>query len=196
MTKEKRIILFIGFFLLLIAVLYYWKGIPFPSDDVGILIFCALLMLSFVTLFVEHFFTKPTDVLSSTVSILLLLSPIRAKLDKLGVWFDVFYFYNVALALLSLTAILLLEAEQSQSTLRNRLSHNLKRVAVAFGNGRFLFFTLFVLVLLFYVDSQSNYFLILFAYSLLILLVDPKNVIIQFAKKEKDHLNDIGEVFG
>jgi predicted membrane protein len=107
-----------------------------PTSDIFVVIFSALVMLSFVTLFLEHFFTKPTDVLASTISILLLLSPLHSQLSKLGIWYEIFYVYNVILLLVALFALLLVDEEKSSASLQNKISLNLKRFAVFFGNGR------------------------------------------------------------
>jgi hypothetical protein len=158
--------------------------------------FAALVMLSFSTLFLEHFFTTPTDVVASTLSILLLLSPIHAELSRFGSWYNWFVTYNALLLLTSLTALLLLDGAQSELSLQNRVSAQLKRLAAFLGNGRFLYFTLFMLTLLFYVDSQSPAFLVLFGYAAVILLVDPKRLVLQFGRAGKQKGLDIGEIIG
>jgi hypothetical protein len=162
MTKGQRVIVFILSIGILCGIMFYWKGIIFPSDVPGIILFTALIMLSFVILFLEHYFTQPTDVLSSTIAILLLLSPLRKDLKQLGVWFDVFYFYNLLLAILSICAIVLLSKDQSETTLSNRISGIFKLIAVKFCNGRVLFVALFFLALIFYVDSNSGFFFLCF----------------------------------
>ena len=64
MTKTARITLFAITFALLLLVFYVTTGHAFPSSEQSIVLFSALLMLSFVTLFLEYFFTTPTDVLA------------------------------------------------------------------------------------------------------------------------------------
>ena len=92
--KTKRIVLFLIALALLFVVFKIATGNFKPQSDKFVIIFSSLVMLSFVTLFLEHFFTKPTDVLASTISILLLLSPLRNELSKLGIWFEIFYVYT------------------------------------------------------------------------------------------------------
>jgi hypothetical protein len=167
-----------------------------PTSDIFVVIFSALVMLSFVTLFLEHFFTAPTDVLASTISILLLLSPMRSQLSKLGIWYEIFYVYNVFLLLVALVALLLVDEEKSIASLQNKISSHLKRFAVYFGNGRWLYFCLFFLTLLFYVKNDSKPFLWLFFYASAIILIEPKRFVFQAIFKRKKHDTDIGEIIG
>jgi hypothetical protein len=145
-------------------------------------------------LFVEHFFSKPTDVLASSISILLLLSPIKSELLTMGVWYDAFFIYNLLLVILSLVALLLLDSEKAADSVVNRVSLNIKIFVTAFGNGKFLFYALFILSLLFYVDNQSNEFLILFGFSVVILLIDPKKYYLK-TKKVNNTEGEIGTIF-
>jgi len=173
LTKSRRITLFVITSALLFLIFYINTGRAFPSSEQSVVLFAALLMLSFVTLFLEHFFTTPTDVLASTIAILLLMAPLQSQLSNLGLWYWIFFGYNLFLLLTSLTALLLLDDDKSSAALQNRVSSVLKRFSVSFGNGRFLFFALFLLTLFFYVDSQSRQFLVLAGYASAILLIDP-----------------------
>ena len=98
MSRGKRIIIFF-LSLALLAVIYFLtkKNLAALGDTPPIIIFSSLIMLAFVTLFLEHFFTRPTDVLASTIAILLLLAPLRTHLDKMGIWYNIFFFYNFLL---------------------------------------------------------------------------------------------------
>ena len=94
MTKGMRLISFVSLALILIAIFFFWIGSPFPSSIDGLIIFSALLMLSFNTLILEHYFTKPTDVLASSIAILLTITPLKNSLTSLGVWYSIYWFYN------------------------------------------------------------------------------------------------------
>ncbi|MDE0401420.1 MAG: DUF87 domain-containing protein [Candidatus Poribacteria bacterium] len=180
----------------LFLVFLFWTGEPLPDTFWTTIIFTSLVMMSFATLFLEHWFTKPTDVLAASTSILLVLSPLADELTTFGIWYTVFFAYNLAMALTSLMSLILLDGEQSSGAFRNRLSYHLNNVATHFGNGRLLYFALFILTLLFYVDSQSIYFIILFGYSAAILFVDPKRVLLPLLRRNSRHSDDIGEIFG
>lgn len=196
MTKSQRITLFIISFILLLVVFFVTTGRVFPSSEQSVVLFSALLMLSFVTLFLEHFFTRPTDVLASTIAILLLLAPLQSQLSKFGRWYWIFCSYNILLLVTSLVALLLLDDDKSSATMQNRVSSALKTFSVFFGNGRFLFFALFLLTLVFYVDSQSNRFLVLAGYASVILLIDPKGFVLSSWRSRRKAGLDIGEIIG
>jgi DNA helicase HerA-like ATPase len=195
-TKTERVALFGICFLLLSLVFYIFHGSPLPSSIPGTVIFAALLMLAFVTLFLEHFFVTPTDVLASTIAILLLLSPLRENLTEFGIWYDIFYWYNLILAICALTALLLLSESAPQEALRNLISFHLKRFSIHFGNGRWLFTALFFLTLLFYVDSQSWEFLVLSAFAAVSILINPRQYIFGLFRREPYTDTDIGQVIG
>ncbi|MCG5526322.1 ATP-binding protein, partial [Ectothiorhodospira haloalkaliphila] len=196
MPKGQRIIVFlVTLALLLVGYIAFKTPIDVLSSK-GIVIISALIMLSFTTLLAEHFFTRPTDVVASAVSILLLLSPIHSELNEMGLWYWIFWSYSAALLVVSLLALLLLSPERSPSAPINRASVILKTIAVRFGNGRFLWFSLFVLCVLFYVDSQSPLFIALFAYAAALLLIDPKKAIISLSSISKRSESAVAELFG
>jgi uncharacterized protein len=196
MTKTERIILFIISLVLLLVVFLFTSGQVFPTSEQSIVIFSALLMLSFVTLFLEHYFTRPTDVLASTIAIILLLAPLKSTLANFGKWYWLFLGYNGLLLTTSLLALMLVDASKSKAAAQNRAANVLKRFSVYFGNGRFLFCSLFLLTLVFYVDNQSNRFLILAAYAAAIILIDPKGFVLSAWRAQKAGGQDIGEIIG
>jgi hypothetical protein len=195
-SKTQRIILFIIASGFLFLIFYLSTGKFIPSSEQSIVLLTALLTLSFVTFFLEHFFTTPTDVLASTISILLLMAPLQSQLANFGVWYWIFFGYNLFLLLTSLTALLLLDSQKSSMAFQNRLSFALKRFSVSFGNGRFLFVGLFFLTLVFYVDSQSYQFLVLAAYAAAILLIDPKGFVLSAWRARRIAGLDVGEIIG
>ena len=88
--KLNRIALFVISFILLFVVFKFATGDYTPQSDIFVVLFSSLVMLSFITLFLEHFYTKPTDVLASTISIILLLSPLLSQTPALLVcgWYS------------------------------------------------------------------------------------------------------------
>lgn len=193
MPKSQRIVLFLIYLIFIAAISFVHNGEFIPVESSYIVMYSALVMLSFIVLFVEHYFTKPTDVLSSSVAIMLLLSPVQGELSRLGIWYLIFFNYNVLLVITSLSALLLVDDNKSVDDFQNKLAMYLKRFSVRFGNGKFLFYVLFILSLLFYVDSQSDVFLVLFGFSLVILLVDPKKYYIS-TLKIKNSADEVGHI--
>ncbi|MCP5059632.1 MAG: ATP-binding protein [bacterium] len=196
MRKGQRIVLFLIVIALLLVVFRLATGSIAPTGEIPTIIFSALVMLAFVTLFLEHFFTTPTDVIASTIAILLLLSPLRSRLSEMGAWYTLFYTYNALLLATAVLALLFLDEARSSAAWKNRVSLTLKRFSTFFGNGRFLFFSLFFLTLLFYVDSQSDGFLWLFGFSAIVVLIDPKRFAMLTFSRRARHENDVGVIFG
>ncbi|MFV7710853.1 ATP-binding protein [Shewanella algae] len=196
MPKGQRIIVFLVVLALLLVGYFVFKTPIDALSNKGIVIISALIMLSFTTLLAEHFFTRPTDVVASAVSILLLLSPIQSELKDMGLWYWIFWGYSAALLILSLLALLLLSPEKSPADPMNKASMILKTLAIRFGNGRFLWFTLFVLCVFFYVDSQSPLFIAFFAYASVLLLIDPKKAIYTFKFLAPKPETAVAELFG
>jgi len=153
MTKNQRIALFSILIVLLPIFFKLSKKSLMLSNDIDAVLFSALMMLAFTVLFLEHFFTKPTDVLASTISILLLITPLKNEMNKLGIWYQVFWFYNFILLCLAFTSLFLLSEDKAHQSWQNRVSQLLKSICVYLGNGKLLYFALFILTLLFYVDS-------------------------------------------
>ena len=196
MPKGQRVIVFLAVLILLLLGYLAFKTPIDALSSIGIVIISSLIMLSFTTLLAEHFFTRPTDVVASSVSILLLLSPIHSELNNMGLWFWLFWGYSATLLVISLVSLLLLNPEKSPTDKVNRASAILKLIAVRFGNGRFLWFSLFALSVLFYVNSQSPLFLALFAYASILLIIDPKKAFLSLNKLAKQQESAVAELFG
>lgn len=194
MSKNKRGILFLISIVVLAFFIYFFSnGLP-RNSSVRVVLISSLIMLSFITFFLEHFFTKPSDVLASCISIILLLAPLKDLLDKFGVWYNLILIYSIILFFSSLIALFLLTKKESPNSTRNQWSKRLKNFSVRFGKGRFLFFLLFALTMLFYVDSQSWVFLTLFFYSAVILGIEPQKYAFELFEQDKEKPDEIGEI--
>ncbi|MCG8089744.1 MAG: hypothetical protein JAY62_08350 [Candidatus Thiodiazotropha endolucinida] len=196
MPKDQRITVFLATLVLLLVGYFIFKTPLDALSNKGIVIISALIMLSFTTLLAEHFFTRPTDVVASSVSILLLLSPIHSELKDMELWYWIFWGYSSAMLVTSLLSFFLLSPEKSPNDQINKASAILKTIAIRFGNGRFLWFSLFALCVLFYVDNQSPLFLVLFAYATFLLIIDPKKALISINTLVSQQEAAVAELFG
>jgi hypothetical protein len=151
-------------------------------------------MLSFTSLFLEHFFTTPSDVLASSLAIILLLAPIKDMLNNFGKWYYIYLSYIVAVFIISLFALLLLDSSEPDSSTKNRISGILKSIVVHIGNGRWLFSILFLMSLMFYIDNQSSLFIFLSLYATAIIFIDPKKMLINLSKDVSSKEKDVGEI--
>jgi uncharacterized protein len=196
MRREERILLFFMSVLFLILIIITSKYFPSLNYIAKTLLLSSLIMLSFTTFLLEHFFTTPSDVMASTMAIILLLVPLRGELDRFGIWYWIFLAYVFIMFLFSLLALILLDSSQSMFAVRNIWSNYLKKIAIYCGNGRFLFTSLFFMALIFYVDSQSRLFVLLSFYAAIMVLINPKKLTFQFFRGKKIKECDIGEIIG
>ena len=196
MNKGLRIVLFILSMLTLLVVVLS-SGNFFQDETTKSIIISCLIMMAFVALLVEHFFTKPADVLATATSILLLLSPIKNNLSKFGIWFDIIFFYNLVFALIALSSILLLQREQSEKSIRNIVAEYLKVFCLKFATSKYLYFFVLISTMLFYTDKQNEYFIIIFLFSIIVLMIEPEKMFLSFsAGRKKDKGELVGEIFG
>lgn len=194
MNKNERGVLFlISLAILAFIIICFNTGLP-EDQSIRVVLFSSLIMLSLVTFFLEHFFTKPSDVLASSTSIILLLAPLNNQLVELNFWYEIFLFYNFILFTSSLLALFLLSKNESSQSLKNKWSQRLKKFSTIFGKGKLLFFLLFVLTLLFYVEEQSWIFLALFFYSAAILIIEPSKHSLKILTTEKKSPEEVGEI--
>jgi uncharacterized protein len=149
MPKGQRIIVFVATLLLLIPVAYFARAPLSSASEAGVVIVSVLIMLSFTVLLLEHFFTKPTDVTASAIAILLILAPLHGQLEKLGIWYWILISYSALLLLTSILSLFFLHGSQPSGAWCNKLSNQLRKFSAFFGNGRFLWFALFILTLIF-----------------------------------------------
>lgn len=196
MTKGTRLIVFLAFASLLSIIYWHFNATIFPKDTIGFVIYSSLLLLSFTSLILEHYFTKPTDVLASSIAVLLTITPIQKSLAEFGVWYNVLFFFIFSLSVISVFSLALFAPDKSEDAPQNKISRLLKDFVVRFGNSKVQFFSLFILTLFFYVDSKSQYFLILFLYSAFVLL-DPWKFILKIPVFIKPKPQEgIGQIFG
>jgi uncharacterized protein len=197
MTKGKRLIIFLATLVALGLVAFLtWSNLSRLPSTARIILLSSLIMLSLTTLCLEHFFTRPTDVLASTISVILLLTPLSGELPRFGIWYYLLLGYAYCLMLVSMTALFLLDPDKSHDARQNRCSGILKNIAVRFGKGKIVFFLLFIVTLLSYVDSQDDAFLILFAYAAVVLFIDPKSTVLAIAKDSRSTDLEVGTIFG
>lgn len=196
MPNHQRLIL-LGLLTLLLALIFiYSPTTPKSAPEVNSLLLTTLFLLSFTVLLLEHFFTTPTDVIAASVSILLLLVPMRPVLSPWGPWYWVFFFYEVAAIVLATAALLLLSQTRGPGSLRNRFSLVLKEFVVRTAPGRVQYFLLFFFALLFFVEPHSVPFIALLLYGGLVLLIQPQRVIGRLATMMKSRTPEVGEIFG
>lgn len=192
MTKNKRIMLFSLLFLILCTTFGLSSVLKSLKSEVYIIIFTALFMLGFTTLLIEHFFTKPADILAGSVSILLLLAPMNSILIEMGWLYYFILYYCLSQFLLAMISLLLLDDTQTEEHFKNRISFYTKTICTYFGNSKVLYFALFVVTLITYIDSQDEIFVFLFCYAISIILINPSKFTLTIKQKVKAKSKNLG----
>lgn len=196
MSKGQRIAVFTVAMLVLFGGYLVYRAEIMELSTPGIVLVSALIMMAFTILFSEHYFTRPTDVVASTVSVLLLLSPLHAQMRELGAWYWVLWGYSALLLLTSLVSLLLLTPIESESSPKNKAARLLKSIAVKFGGGKLLWFIVFCSSLFFYVDSQSTLFLVAFAFAAAMMLLNPKKALPSLSRHMRQRPAEVARIFG
>ncbi|WP_456413669.1 hypothetical protein, partial [Oceanithermus profundus] len=99
MHKGTRIAVFIITVIALALIFWFFRHPITALGERAVIIFSALIMLSFTTFLIEHYFTKPTDTLASAISVLLMMAPAHSLLADTGIWYNVILAYNFVLVL-------------------------------------------------------------------------------------------------
>jgi len=132
MTERNiRMILFLVYFSAWGFVQNYFSITIFSGEIYQIILLTLVLTLAVLVLFVEHFFTKPSDVLTSSIAILLMLSPLSGELRELGWLYQASIYYALLMAVLAFTSLFFYN-DQSPQNLRNKISSTTKWFAVNF----------------------------------------------------------------
>ena len=168
--RHMRMLLFIMYLITWGFVQYYF-GISIVDGEVyQIVLLTLVLTLAVLVLFVEHFFTKPSDALTSSIAVLLLLAPLKGELSKLGWLYSASITYSLAIASIAFLSLFFLN-DQSPQNWRNRLSSSLRWMAANFGHSRILFALPFLSIAANYSDNKiEEWGLWIFLYSVIALL--------------------------
>lgn len=202
MNSVNRMVL-LGILLIAVAAILWL--IPFPPFAEGELtaedrarltiIGSAMVLLSFAVLLLEHWFTKPTDALASAISAALVIAPARNLLGEFGIWYNVYAIY-LASVIVAASLSILLFASGDTGGLRAETARRLRDFANLFGRSKLVYSSLFLLTLVFYVDSQEPFFLAVLLYALGVILIEPRRLPNLFAPSSSKSDTEIGEIIG
>lgn len=173
MSKNQRIVVFGLLVVILSALFLFAPTAPDTSSEISNLAFSTLLLLAFTVLLVEPFFTRPTDVIATGTSVLLLLAPSKELLAPWGIWYWLLSGYVLAAVLVATTALLLLSSEKDANALQNRLSQSLKGIAVTLAPSKAQYFAVLLLTLIFFVPPASPSFVALSLFAGIVVAADP-----------------------
>lgn len=200
-TCKSRIIS-LGIYLLLLSLLFHYTGHLNIENKIDTILLSAFVVMAINLFIVEPFFTKPTDVISASLNLLLLFIPISISGYNNYSFYLVVIYAFVVLAISSL-AILLFTPYYSANYQGNKASNLLKKITVFLGKSKYLFgFAIITILFEFYGKSDCIFFFLIIMYLLVLFLDKPKQLLIFVIDKllvcsfsdERCTLESIGEV--
>ena len=197
---KNRIVLFFGFFVMLLLLNFFSTGRVFPTTETKDLWFYSgIFMVLFTVLFIEPYYSSPKNVITNTVPLILVFLAIKGDIANQTQWW-VIVLVLILLLITAVVAMVLDDKNSSPSALRNRFSERLKNIAIFFGKGKRLYSAIFLYFLLVYYVGQNNlswYVFWLLVIWALMLLIDQNDLTNAFlgSKKEKDKFA-VGQIFG
>jgi hypothetical protein len=197
MGQGPRLLFFLVTVILAVGSILLWPDYVVVSSTVKVILFASLITAAFSATLIEHFFTKPTDVVANATAALLLVLPARQELASLGwIYWGVATYYVTAIVTAA-TSILLYSFARDTSPRLIQASQLLKVVAVRIGNFKLIYGAAFYSTLFFYVQNSSTIFLVLATYFMAVLLLEPNEAFFWISNALKsDDIMAVGDVFG
>lgn len=202
LSIQERIITSILYFAFTILVGYYldngWDFLTNSTNHLNTLFVAAALMLIMGSYITEPYFTKPIDVIAKTFFIILVLIGIGKTSGF--VFYDIFFYFNFVLLVLSIVLIFMQELVKV-----NKLQKIIYLIITTLGKPEIIFSILYLLTLFsFYMESSlRNEFILLFGMWLVLIFKKPFEkvskliiVIWKLIIKKSNSLIPVGEAIG
>lgn len=197
----NRFILFLFSILVFIVINYLFTGKLIPSTETkDIWFYAGLFMVLFSVLFIEPFYSSPKNVITNSIPLLLVYISNKQSFKSDIIWWFSFTVISLLITI-SIIAMALSQPDQSEDSIRNKISSRLKSITIVLGKGKVLFSAVFLSVVFLYkIELLENitdtYFFVLIILWGIFLLIDTKSIHNSFIREKKDNGTDeIGEVF-
>ncbi len=185
MPSDQRIVLFMVVLLMLLTGFVVFQNPQVALGVNGKHVLVVLVLLSFTMISVQHYFVRPTDIIISATSILLLLSPVYPLVQASFIWYQAFVAYSALVLLLALVSLFSLKQEKPLSADVNHAVPSFRSLPLWLGHKTVLWLTMLVLCGVLYYQVRSNMFLVLAGYALLVLLVNPEKILATLVAKDR-----------
>lgn len=158
--------------------------------------YSGLFMVVFSMLFIEPFYSSPKNVLTNSISLLLVITPIKQDIKYFEFWFTAIIFLSL-LVITSILTIILSDGNFSEDNIKNRISNKLKSVLIIIGQGRVLYSLVFIYFIFENFCNQNSYTVFLLVFWSFIVLFTPKTLHNAFIFNKKDSENNsVGKILG
>lgn len=200
---KNRFVIFFGLTAIICCIHRYFFETFLPSlDTKDYWFYSGVLMVLFSILFIEPFYTSPTNIITNIIPLFFVLLPLVndkdfASNDKGVLVISIVYLGGVLL--LCILSVSLFNKNRSDDELYNKLSIHLKKIAIVCGNGTFIYSAIFLYFLLtnYWIDTKV-YTLIQLAIWFFIININSNKSKIHgkfFIDKKQKNLEQIGQIF-
>lgn len=194
---KNRFIIFGIFILGFMTFNYAFTNSVLPSTDTKDLWFYSgLAMTLFSILFIEPYYSSPKNVITNTVPLFLVFMSIKNSFENQTFWW---LGISIILSLLifSMIAMFLEDKNKSTDDWHNLWAEKIKKYVVLLGQGKVLYSSVFIVVLLTYYSIKDLYTLTLFAMWFIIVSINPKNLTNTFSTGKRKYSKEaLGTIFG
>lgn len=197
MEKVLKLILLVIFLIALWVVSFLISGKwNIPQGDIGFYFQIGLSLVILGSLFVEQYFTKPSDVIVNALVVVISLLTISDR-SRFLYWTPLLY-SCMALFVLAMVSIALFDPNKAESSMQNKISKLSYLISTYLGRGKRLFSLVFILSILSYFLVGSKELLLLLLFWGIVIIIEPlqlssifkklKNI---FTRKTKDKVGDV-----
>lgn len=193
---KNRFIIFGIFILGFMTFNYAFTNSVLPSTDTKDLWFYSgLAMTLFSILFIEPYYSSPKNVITNTIPLFLVFMSIKNSFENQTFWWIGIIIIS-SLLVFSMMVMFLEDKNKSNDDWHNLWAEKIKKYVVFLGQGKFLYSSVFIVVLLTYYSIKDLYTLTLFAMWFIIVSINPKNLTNTFLiGKRKYSKEALGTIF-
>ncbi|MDX4012940.1 ATP-binding protein [Aliarcobacter skirrowii] len=194
---KNRFIIFGIFIIVFMAINYTFTKSVLPSTDTKDLWFYSgLAMTIFSILFIEPYYSSPKNVITNAIPLFLVFMSIKNSFENQTFWW-IGIIIILSLLVFSIMVMFLEDKNKSNDDWHNLWAERIKKYVVFLGQGKFLYSSVFIVVLLTYYSIKDLYTLTLFAMWFIIVSINPKNLTNTFSTGKRKYSKEaLGTIFG
>jgi uncharacterized protein len=195
-TQQIIVFLLLGGLLFLLSFLLT-GSVLLSSETKNLWLYSGLFMVLFSMFFIEPHYSAPTNVISNTTALILVLISIKpdfVKEDDLTLWYTGLV-YLLTIGFTSFVAMVARDTQQSPDSKTNKIAEGLKFISVRFGSGRILYSAAFLYFIITYFSIRTWQGLLLFIFWWFILITEPQKFYRQFGNVLSSNIQAVGEIF-
>jgi hypothetical protein len=173
------------------------KTFPLSSDVKNLWFYSGIFMVLFSMFFIEQYYTAPTNVITNSIALLLVLISVKSdfSVENSLFWWYLAISYLIFILFVSLTAMLLKDSAQSPDSKINKVADILKNISVRFGSGKILYSGVFLYFIITYFNVQTWQVLLLLIFWWLIIVIEPQKFYKQINSFKNNKVKIVGQIF-